>query len=103
MRKSFIVLSGTRVKEFREWTPSANDALDLVRSLMKQRRPGVRIEDKHGNPVSFFDLKTIAESEDRTRITVSANHSRGKIPGDNLSPQPERRTGPGSVNTPPQK
>jgi hypothetical protein len=77
MRKSFIVLSGTGVKEFREGAPSANHALDLVRSLMKLRRPSVRIEDQHGNPVSFFKLKEIAEAEDQTRITVSANHSRG--------------------------
>jgi hypothetical protein len=68
MRKSFIVLSGTGVKEFRKWAPSANYALDLVRSLMKLRRPGVRIEDERGNPVSFFQLKEIAETEDRKRM-----------------------------------
>jgi hypothetical protein len=35
----------------------------LVRAHMKLRRPGVRIEDERGNPVSFFQLKDAAELE----------------------------------------
>jgi hypothetical protein len=32
---------------------------------MKMRRPGVRIEDQRGNPVSFFQLKDMTELEAR--------------------------------------
>jgi hypothetical protein len=34
---------------------------------MKQRRPGVRIEDERGNPVSFFQLKDMADLESRKK------------------------------------
>jgi hypothetical protein len=63
MRKSFVVLSGTGVRDTREWVPSATEALRLVRAHMKLRRPSVRIEDERGNPVSFFQLKETAELE----------------------------------------
>jgi hypothetical protein len=43
--------------------PSATEALRFVRAHMKLRRPGVRIEDERGNPVSFFQLKETAEFE----------------------------------------
>jgi hypothetical protein len=59
--KGFVVLSGTGIKDTREWVPTATAALQLVRTYMKLRRPGVRIEDERGNPVSFFDLKEMAE------------------------------------------
>jgi len=61
MPKGFIVLTGTGIKDTREWVPSATEALRLVRTHMKLRRPGVRIEDERGNPVSFFQLQEIAE------------------------------------------
>jgi hypothetical protein len=38
-------------------------ALRLVRNHMKLRRPAVRVEDERGNPVSFFQLKEMAELE----------------------------------------
>ena len=63
MRRSFVVLCGTGIRDTREWVPSATDALRLVRAHMKLRRPGVRIEDERGNPVSFFQLKEAAELE----------------------------------------
>jgi hypothetical protein len=63
MGKAFIVLSGTGIRDMREWAPSATEALRLVRTHMKLRRPGVRIEDERGNPVSFFQLKEAAELE----------------------------------------
>jgi hypothetical protein len=63
MPKGFVVLSGTGIKDVREWAPSATTALQLVRTLMKHRRPGVRIEDERGSPVSFFHLKDMAEAE----------------------------------------
>jgi hypothetical protein len=40
-------------------------ALRLVRNHMKRRRPDVRIEDERGTPVSFFQLKEMAELEGR--------------------------------------
>ena len=46
-----------------EWVTSATEALNLVRALMKLRRPGVRIEDERGNPVSFFQFEEAAELE----------------------------------------
>ena len=55
-----MVLSGTGRREF---APSATEALGLFRDYMKFRRPKVRIEDERGNPVSFFQLKELAESE----------------------------------------
>ena len=65
MPKPLIVLSGTSVKNFRDWNASATEALRLVRELMKLRRPGVTVEDERGNPVSFFQLKEMAELEGR--------------------------------------
>jgi hypothetical protein len=67
MRKGFLVLSGTNIKMFREWAPSATEALRLVRAHMKQRRAGVRIEDERGNAVSFFQLKDMAILEAQER------------------------------------
>jgi hypothetical protein len=66
MRKPLIVLSGTGIRNFREWAPPATEALRLVRDHMKLRRPGVRVEDERGNPVSFFQLKE-AELEGRNK------------------------------------
>jgi hypothetical protein len=54
MVKALYVVSGTGIKNMREWAPSANEALRMLRALMKLRRPGVRIEDERGNPISFF-------------------------------------------------
>ena len=58
-----IVLSGTGIRDTRELAPSATEALRLVRNHMKMRRPAVRVEDERGNPVSFFQLKEMANSE----------------------------------------
>jgi hypothetical protein len=60
-----IVLTGRGIRDTREWAPSATMALRLVRDHMKLRRPTVRIEDERGNPVSFFQLKEMAELEGR--------------------------------------
>jgi hypothetical protein len=67
MVKALYVLSGTGIKDTREWAPSANDALRMVRTLMKLRRPSVRIEDERGNPISFFELKELAGRESRKK------------------------------------
>ena len=50
-------------QNFPRGAPSATQALRLVRDRMKMRRPDVRIEDERGNPVSFFQLKEMAERE----------------------------------------
>jgi hypothetical protein len=63
MGKAFVALSGTGIRDIREWVPSATEALRLVRTHMKLRRPGVRIEDERGRTVSFFQLKEAAELE----------------------------------------
>jgi hypothetical protein len=68
MHKSFTVISGTSIAVRREWTPSATEALRLVRDHMKLRQPGVRIEDERGNPVTFFELKALAGSERREKM-----------------------------------
>jgi len=66
--KGFVVLSGTGIRDTREWVPTATAAFQLVRTHMKLRRPGVRIEDDHhGNPVSFFNLKEMAERKNGTK------------------------------------
>jgi hypothetical protein len=68
MAKPLIVLTGTGVRDMREWAPSATEALRLVRLHMKLRRPAVRVEDERGNPLSFFQLKEMAELEGRKKI-----------------------------------
>jgi len=67
MPNGFIVLTGTGIKDTREWVPSATDALRLIREHMKVRRPGVRVEDERGNPMSFFQLKEMAEQAARMK------------------------------------
>jgi hypothetical protein len=66
--KGLFVLTGAGVKDTREWVPSATTALQLVRSYMKLRRPSVRIEDEHGNLISFLQLKGMAELENGRKI-----------------------------------
>ena len=56
-------MTGTGIRDTREWVASATTALQLVRSHMKLRRPAVRVEDELGNPVSFFQLKDMARLE----------------------------------------
>jgi hypothetical protein len=72
--KGFVVVSGTAVRETREWVPFAATALELVRAHMKLRRPGVRIEDGRGNPISFFQLKDMAELESRKKRASVGEH-----------------------------
>jgi hypothetical protein len=68
MVKGFVVLTGTGIKDMREWVPSATTALQLVRNHMKLRRPAVRIEDERGNAISFFQLKDMAELESHRKM-----------------------------------
>jgi hypothetical protein len=75
MRKPLIVLSGTGVRTFQQRAPSATEALRLVREHMRLRRPGVRIEDEQENPISFFQLKEMAELEAKN-VTAPNGHPR---------------------------
>jgi hypothetical protein len=70
MFTSFTMISGTNIGVRRERVPSATAALRLVREHMKLRRPGVRIEDRHGNSVTFFQLMELAEAESRGKYMV---------------------------------
>ena len=63
MREKFVISSGTSIAERRAVVNGATEALEWVMHLMKLRRPGVRIEDEDGNPISFFQLKDIAATE----------------------------------------
>jgi hypothetical protein len=67
MPRSFIVVSGTNIGEKREWAFSAAEALQLALDHTRLHRPGVRIEDKRGNAISYFELKALAEDESRKR------------------------------------
>jgi hypothetical protein len=73
MRKLLVVLSGTGIRTFLERVPSATEALHLVRDHMRLRRPGVRVEDELGNPVSFFQLKEMAKLEAGNEKASRAN------------------------------
>jgi hypothetical protein len=66
MPRAFVVLSGTAVVR-REWTPSATEALRLVREHMKLHRPGVKIEDETGNRITVLQLVDWAKSESRDK------------------------------------
>jgi hypothetical protein len=67
MAKTLYVLSGSGIKDTREWTPSANEALRMIRELMQLRRPGARVEDQRGSPESLFELKQTAERGSGTK------------------------------------
>ena len=76
----FIIFSGTGIRNLRETANSADEALELVRKLIRLRRPGVRIEDELGRDVSFFELKDGATSEksagDLKPHTLGGSHVR---------------------------
>jgi hypothetical protein len=76
--KGLLVLTGTGVKDTREWVPSATTALQLIRSYMKLRRPSVRIEDERGNLISFFQLKDMAERENGRKMPYGPRGEKAK-------------------------
>jgi hypothetical protein len=71
MPRSFIVVSGTNIGVKREWALSATDALQLVFDYKRLRRTGVSIEDRLGNPITYFQLKALAEDESWQRASRS--------------------------------
>jgi hypothetical protein len=48
MRHRFVILSGTNVAPKAETATTATEALEIVRELMRLRRPGVSIETVEG-------------------------------------------------------
>jgi hypothetical protein len=74
MRNGLYVLSGTGIRDTREWAGSATEALRLLRLHMKLRRPAARVEDERGNPVSFFQLKEMANLEVAKRVRGHADN-----------------------------
>jgi hypothetical protein len=80
MVRSFYVLSDTGIGEMREWAPSATTALRLARTLVKLRRPGVRIEDERGNSISLFQLKDMADFEMRKKNAPAVMKARNVGP-----------------------
>jgi hypothetical protein len=69
--KGFIILTGSGVSDAREWVPTAVTALELVRDHMQLRRTSVRIEDERGMPVSFFQLRDMADLENRGKNAIA--------------------------------
>jgi hypothetical protein len=65
MLHRFVILSGTAVAPKAETARTAAEALDIVRELMRLRRPGVLIETVDGKQLSFFQLKDLVEAESR--------------------------------------
>jgi hypothetical protein len=65
MRKRFVISSGTNIRLFRDTVRTATEALELVRHLMRLRRPNVTIETNEGVQLSFFQLMELAELEGR--------------------------------------
>jgi hypothetical protein len=65
MRHRFVILSGTSLAPRAERATTATQALDIVRELMRLRRPGVSIETAEGEQLSFFQLKDLVDAESR--------------------------------------
>lgn len=65
MPRRLVIFSGTSIAQRSETVMSAKEAMELVLRLMKLRRPGVRVETRDGEPVSFFQLKERVASESR--------------------------------------
>jgi hypothetical protein len=65
MPKRIIVTTGTRTSILKcyDIAQSATEALQLARTHMRMRRPNLIIEDEHGNSISLFELKDMAEAE----------------------------------------
>jgi hypothetical protein len=65
MRHRFVIFSGTTLAPRAETAKTATEALDIVRELMRLRRPSVSIETAEGKRLSFFDLKDLVAAESR--------------------------------------
>jgi hypothetical protein len=63
MRHRFVILCGTNVAPRAETATTATEALEIVRELMRLRRPEVSIETVEGEQLSFFQLKDLAAAE----------------------------------------
>jgi hypothetical protein len=65
MRHRFVILSGTNIALKAKTATTATEALEIVRELMRLRRPGVSIETVDGEQLSFFQLKDLVAAESR--------------------------------------
>jgi uncharacterized protein (UPF0216 family) len=59
----FIISSGTDLRPIVDRRERAREARDLVRSLVRQKRPNVRIRDGDGRFVSLTALERLAAQE----------------------------------------
>ena len=81
MPKIFVILSGgASVHPRTETAKSATEALELVRTHMRLRHPGLTIETADGEELSFFQLKDLAQSETRERNALRTNVTRSGEP-----------------------
>jgi hypothetical protein len=72
MRHRFVILSGTSVAPKADTATTATEALEIVRELMRLRRPGVLIETVEGEQLSFFQLKDLVAAESRKESAPQA-------------------------------
>ena len=64
--RTFVILSASAsLRPRSETARSATEALELVRTHMTLRHPGLTIETGDGEELSFFQLKDLAQSESR--------------------------------------
>ena len=59
----FIISSGTDLRPIVDRRERAREARDLVRALVSQKRPNVRIRDGDGRFVSLTALEQLAAQE----------------------------------------
>jgi hypothetical protein len=63
MAMRYIISSGTDLRPIVDRREDARGARDLVSSLMRQKRPNVRIRDGDGRFVSLTALERLAAQE----------------------------------------
>jgi hypothetical protein len=63
----FTISSGTEVRPIVDWREDARAARDLVVTLVKHKRPNVRIHDGEGRFVSIATLERLAAQEVASR------------------------------------
>jgi hypothetical protein len=69
----YVIQSGTGIRRIEERRCDADSTLDLVLSLMAQRRPNVRIVDPEGRRLTIPDLwRLAARSTARRRAEFHA-------------------------------
>ncbi|THD45959.1 MAG: hypothetical protein E7774_07000 [Bradyrhizobium sp.] len=59
----FIISSGTDLRQVVDRREGAGDARDLVKTLLRHKRPNVRIRDNEGRFFSLMALERLAAQE----------------------------------------